>query len=251
MPELIAQPAGHYRFLPGIAPYSCGVIADAGYEIVRVTWQTALAWEQGFAAVDRFLKQQQAPRAALCAMELRSPEPFSMQGFIDFNQQYCAVLEAWGVSVDGANPVARTNVCPPGLETTEPLLQAFSFVRPNSTLARRTFIGAGAGELVSGTLVSEGIVRRGETTPAAIDEKARYVCSVMQERLSGLGADWDDVTQVTAYTVHPLGPLLEGLLLPRLPAARRLGVLWLYSRPPVVDIEFEMDLRGVATEWVV
>jgi hypothetical protein len=250
MPTLINHPTGHYQFLPGIAPYSCGVVAEQGYEVVRVTLRAALTWREGFDFVDRLLAQEGHPRASLCAMELRSRRPFTMQGFVDFNRQYCADLEEWGVYVDGVNPVARTNVCPVGLEADEPVLEAFSFVRPNITLNRRTFIVAGAGELIDGTLDEKGIVRRSETSPDAILEKAAYVCSVMEERLLGIGADWGDVTSMTAYTIHPLEPILEGLILARMPAAQRQGVRWLYSRPPVIDIEFEMDLRGVATEWV-
>ena len=250
MTGLIAHPIGHYRFLPGIAPYSCGVVADSGWEMVHVTLQIPLPWRDGFAWVDRFLREQGRHRAELCAMELRSPKPFTMQGFIEFNRGYCAVLEEWGVFVDGQNPVARTNVCPIALDVSEPVLHAFSFVRPNAALSRRTFIVAGAGELKEGTLVTDGILRRGEVSPDAIAEKARYVCSVMSERLRGLGAEWEQVTAVNIYTLHSFQPLMESLLLQSLPAARRLGVYWHYTRPPVIDIEFEMDLHGVATQWV-
>jgi len=183
-------------------------------------------------------------------MELRSPKPFTMQGFIEFNRGYCSVLEEWGVFVEGVNPIARTNVCPIGMDGAEPVLHAFSFVRPNAGLIRPTFIVAGAGELVEGTLVNDGILRRGETSAEAIAEKARYVCEVMAERLRGLGGSWHEVTTVNAYTINPLHPLMESLVLPSLPAARRHGVTWHYARPPVIDIEYEMDLRGVVTQWV-
>jgi len=248
MSTLIEHPRGGYRFLPGIDPYSCGVIAAPEHEIMRVTLRDAIAWREGFEFVDRVLSHLGCQRANLCAMELRSAKPFSMQGFIDFNRQYCSVLESWDVFVDGANPIARTNVCPTTLDAPEPILHAFSFARP-SDCDRPTFIVAGAGELRAGTLVSEGIVRRGETSTDAIAEKAEYVCQVMQERLQGLQADWHDVTAVDAYTVHPLEPLMESLLA-RLPAAQRHGVHWYYTRPPVLEIEYEMDLRGVATELI-
>ena len=41
------------------------------------------------------------------------------------------------------------------------------------------------------------------------------------------------------------------MTIPGLPAAARLGVRWYYSRPPVKDIEFEMDLRGVVRDVVI
>ena len=43
---LLHNPQGHYRFLKGIAPYSCGVIADEGFEIVHVTLATPPPWRQ-------------------------------------------------------------------------------------------------------------------------------------------------------------------------------------------------------------
>jgi hypothetical protein len=251
MPQLIPHTTGRYHFLPGIAPYSCGVVAAPGFEIVRVTLQDSLPWRQGFHRADEFLKQQGCGRADLCAMELRSPQPFTMEGFISFNGSYCAVLEEWGVFVNGVNPIARTNVCPGALKASEPVLYAFSFVRPNRELRRKTFVVAGAGELVEGTLVKSGILRRSETSPDALHEKAAYVAKVMTERLHGLGADWTDVTAVSAYTIHPLRPLLESVLFALMPVLRGRGIHWHYTRPPIIDIEFEMDLRSVVTEWVV
>jgi hypothetical protein len=44
---------------------------------------------------------------------------------------------------------------------------------------------------------------------------------------------------------------VEGVLLPRIGTAALKGMTWHYSRPPIVDIEFEMDLRGVAREMVI
>ena len=34
---LTDHPAGNYRFLPGIAPYSCGAASSPGFEIAHVT----------------------------------------------------------------------------------------------------------------------------------------------------------------------------------------------------------------------
>ena len=244
MPSLTTHPTGHYRFLPGIAPYSCGVVADPGHEIVRVALLYPTPWREGFKRVDQLLRDRNQPRASLCAMELRSPRPFSMGGFMAFNSIYCAVLEEWGVLVNGLNPVARTNVCPLDLDTQEPVLHAFSYVRPQATAVRPTFIVAGAGELVAGTLATDNIVRPGDTSPDALAEKAEYVFQVMTHRLLGLGVNWDEVTAVNAYTVHDLRPLLPPLS-ERMPAARRHGVCWHYTRPPVIDLEFEMDLHGI------
>ncbi len=243
---LIHNTNAHYSFLRGIDPYSCGVVAAPGWEIVGVTLPAAMPWRDGFDFVDQYLHRAGLERAALCAMELRSPRPFSMDGFIEFNREYRAVLEEWQLLVEGVNPIARTNVAPLIDPPTEVLLHAFSFVRPNPDTPRPTFVVAGAGELREGILEAHRIVRRGAVSPDAMLEKAEYVLGVMEERLNGLGVGWGQVTSVNLYTIHSLDDPLRGLLLDRLGPAARHGLCWHMTRPPVLDIEFEMDVRGVA-----
>jgi len=79
-------------------------------------------------------------------------------------------------------------------------------------------------------------------------EKSSYVLGVMSERLTGLGGCWESVTAVDVYTAQPVDVLLEKALLPGLGSAVRHGLPLFPTRPPIVDIEFEMDLRGVLTE---
>lgn len=248
---LIANPNGHYSFLKGIEPYSCGVVAAAGWEIVRVTLENWLPWRSGFELVDDTLKTHGLARSAMCAMELRSPEPFSMEGFIEFNRGYCAVLEEWQLLVDNLNPVARTNVAPVQDPPATPSLHAFAFVRRNPTLRRSTFVVAGAGELRDGILEAHRIVRRGETSSAAMLEKAAYVLDVMEERLAGLGVSWAQVTATDIYTAYSLDEKLRELLLKRLGPAAQRGLCWHITRPPVREIEFEMDVRGLACEILI
>jgi len=245
---LIPHPKGQYLFLKGIDPYSCGVLAVQGQEIVRVTLGKLMPWREGFDWVDDYLRRHGRDRFALCAMELRSPRPFTMQGFIQFNRGYCDVLKQWGVYVDGLNPVARTNVAPVFDPPATPSLYAFSFTRPVSTATRPTFVVAGAGELRDGILEAGRIVRPGETTPDAMAEKATYVMGVMEERLKGLGVAWDRVTAVDVYTAHPMDSLIRTTLLPGFGAAVRHGLHLFPAHPPIEDIEFEMDVRGVCGE---
>jgi hypothetical protein len=91
-------------------------------------------------------------------------------------------------------------------------------------------------------------VNAGDTSPEAIVAKATYVMDLMEHRLHGLGGDWPAVTAINIYTVHPIGRLLPEVVLRRAQEAGTHGVRWFYSRPPVVGIEYEMDLRGVRTE---
>ena len=158
------------------------------------------------------------------------------------------MLKQWGVYVDGLNPIARTNVAPVFDPPPTPSLYAFSYTQQTSTVARPTFVVAGAGELHDGILEPGRILRAGDTTSEAMAEKASYVMKVMRERLEGLGVSWELVTVVDIYTAHPIHPLMETILLPGLGAAARHGVHLFHTRPPIVDIEFEMDVRGVCCE---
>jgi hypothetical protein len=239
-------PHGQYRFLPGIAPYSSGVVAMPGHQVVHVTLRAPVPWREGFALIDRHLAAERRPRAALCAIALRSPKPFTFEGFAEFNAGYRALLEVWGLLIDGANPIARTNVAPLVAAPAEPSLYGFAYTLPGPT-PRPTFVVAGSGEVVE--LAAERIIRRGETSPDAIREKAAFVMSVMQNRLRGLGADWSDVTTIDVYTPHPIEPFVRDLLGVAGPAAIH-GVRWYPSHPPIVGLEYEMDMRGVAREVV-
>jgi hypothetical protein len=131
----------------------------------------------------------------------------------------------------------------------EPSLYAFSYTVPSSAAPTPpTFVVAGAGELVRGDLAPQAIVRAGETSTEAMQEKAAYVMSIMQARLAGLQAGWIDVTTVDIYTVQPIQPFLATTILEKLEQAAGHGVHWFYSRPPIIGLEFEMDMRGIRRE---
>ncbi len=247
--RLVAAPGG-YDFLPGGSPYSLGVIARPGYEIVHVTLRRALPYRQGFAGVESFLEARRRPATALCALELRSPAPFSFDGFSAFNAVYGEEVTRLDLWVDGENPLARTNVAPVHDPPGEVLMCAFSFTIPSSAEAR-TFIVAGAGELRSDALAAAAVVRPGETSPEAMVEKARNVTETVEARMAGLGAGWDDVTVINVYSAQGVEAPVRSVVLPAAGSAAAAGVRWLPSRPPVAALAFEMDVRGVRRELVV
>ena len=183
---LVRNPKGNYSFLRGIAPYSAGAVADEGYEIVHVRFQQPVRLADGFERVREHLAQVSRPAQALCGMELRSPKPFTFQGFNEFNQGYIEVLTKWGVFVDTVNPVARTNVAPEIGAPVAPSLYGFSYTVPSRT-GKKTFVVAGAGELPEGSLDPHDVVRAGETSADALGEKIRFVMGLMSARLRGLG----------------------------------------------------------------
>lgn len=245
---LLVSHEGQYSFLPGIDAYSSGVVAAPGYEVVHATLHAPVPYREGFDLIARHLRAASRSRATLCAIELRIPEPLSFDGFAGFNVGYRAILADWGLLVDGRNPIARTNVAPLVAGPSSPSLYGFSYTMPAVAAGPATFVVAGSGELRPGTRAAEGIVRNGETSPEAIRDKAAFVMSVMQARLTALGGHWSQITAIDVYTAHAVDPVLAGAILAPMGAAAVHGVRWFPSRPPIVGLEFEMDLRGVHQE---
>lgn len=237
---------GGYRFIRGVAPYSAGVAAERGFEIERVRFDTPVPIDEGFRRIKTHLAVLDRPPAALCACELRSPEPFSEAGFAEFNRAYVSVLEAWGIVRNGVNPVARSNVCPEADPPRVPVFSAFTYSVPGD---RAGFVVAGSGEAPEGQAnYRDHIVRRGDVSQEGLRDKAAWVLGEQERRLRALGFGWTDVTATQLYTVHPVFPWIGEELAAR--GAMRGGLTWHYARPPVVAIDFEMDCRGVATERV-
>jgi hypothetical protein len=244
--EVVAFPAGGYRYIKSVFQYSGGVAAEPGFEIERAGFARPLPMAEAFTAVEGHLSALGRPTTAFAACELRSPAPFSDQGFVDFNRTYVETLERWGLYRDGANPVARTNVCPEYGAPEEPSMHAFSYTVPERG-SHRSFIVAGGGDAAEGTGGYSGrIVREGETSPDAMLEKLRFVVTEMARRLDALGFGWADATSTQVYTVHDIGRFVGDHLAATGVAPD--GFTWHFARPPVVGLEFEMDVRGPARD---
>lgn len=250
--KLIDNPEGNYRFLTGIAPYSAGVVSIPDYEIVHASLLQPVPYRDGFELIEQHLRQHDRNRSALCAIELRSPTPFSFTGFSEFNRSYQALLSEWGLMIGDMNPIARTNIAPQINPPSEPSLYGFAYTVPSPGVQTVSFIVAGAGDLCDqADLREENIVRPGETSVDAMNEKATIVMDVMQERLFGLGRKWPDVTTVDVYTVQPVRPMLESGIFSKAEATSKHGIRWHYSHPPIEGLAFEMDLRAVIHEqWL-
>jgi hypothetical protein len=241
--------AGGYRFIPSVFQYSAGVAAAPGYEIQRVRFRNPVPLTQGFARIERFITATARPLTAFCACELRSPGQFTEQGFRAFNEGYVTTLQRWGLFDGKVNPVARSNVCPEIDPPAEPAFHAFSFTVAMANAAPSFVIAGGAEAREGGASYSERIIRRGETGADAMREKARHVLGEMERRLAALGFRWADTTATQVYTVHDLYPFLADEIVRR--GAARAGLTWHYARPPVRELEYEMDCRAVSRELVV
>lgn len=241
---------GGYQFLQGIDPYSSGVIAVSGREIVHATLSQPMPWQPGLIAVREHLERSGLDRFCLCGVELRCAAPHPMSGFIDFNHQYRSLLAEWDMLVEGENPVARTNVAPVVSPPDETLLYGFSYTRP-SEVDQSTFVVAGGGELPHRELSDQHIVRFGESSEAAMLDKAKCVVDIMQTRLKRLQANAAILSSIRVYCAHPVHRVLNDAIVPGIPEAARVGIHWFYARPPIRNIEFEMDMRGVRREIII
>ena len=163
---------GGYRFIPAVFQYSGGVAAEPGFHIERVMFRNPLPLAAGFQRAEAIIKARGRPLTAFCACELRSPLPFTDEGFREFNELYVRTLAAWGIYDGKTNPVARSNVCPEIAPPPEPCFHAFSFTVPSEERVP-TFVVAGSGEArEGGATYRERTVRYGETNPEALREKA-------------------------------------------------------------------------------
>lgn len=246
---IIEHTPGGFRFLRGIAPYSSGAAAAAGHSIIHATLARPAPYRKGFERIDRHLREHARPPQALCGIELRSPRQFTFAGFDQFNRGYIELLRERGLLLDGLNPVARTNVAPEVAAPAEVLLYGFSYSAPEA-FPQPTFVIAGTGELTGERLDARDIVRRGDVSAQGLREKASQVLRFMDQRMRELGVGWEQATAVGIYSVHDVFALMRPLLLPRLGPAAVHGVRWHFSRPPIEEIEFEMDVRGCSRELV-
>ncbi len=242
--------AGSYQFIPGVFQYSAGVKADDGFEIVRVRFRRPLPLSQGFGAAAGHLAAAGRGVEAFCACELRSPAPFTEQGFSDFNREYVGWLDRWGLTRDGINPVARTNVCPELDPPAAVSMYAFCYTRPASSRSQGSFVVAGSGEAPEGRAsYRDFAIRPGDQSAEGMLEKSRWVLGEMERRMSALGAGWEAATGVHVYTAYDIHPSMQAEIVPRGAAAS--GVSWHLSRPPVQGLDYEMDVRGVFAELVI
>jgi hypothetical protein len=242
-------PAGGYRCLPAVFQCSGGVAALPGFRIERARFAEPVPMAEGWGRIAAVLETAGRPRAAFCACELRSPAPFTEDGFRSFNGAYAAVLKDWGILLpDGTNPVARSNVCPGHAPPSEPGFHAFCYTVPDVGAAL-SFVVAGSGEAEEGHAnYRDHIIAPGDTSAPGMLCKARWVLSEMEQRMAALGAAWHATTGVQAYTVHEIHRGLPEEIVAR--GAARHGLTWHDCRPPVHGRGYEMDCRGMPVERV-
>jgi len=245
---LIDNPRGGFRFRKGGNRFSSGgTVAMHDYEIVHAAFSTALPVAKAFEAVDSFLKHERRPPQALCGVELRSPHAFSFTEFGKLNQGYMDLIAKRDLLVEDANPVARVNVVPELDPPRELAMYGFSYTAPRRA-APPTFL------LAASDLNGEyprGIVARGDVSTKGLQQKLQQVLDSLDKNLGELGAEWSQATVVALYTVHDVFPLMREVLLPRVASSKNFGIRWYFCRPPIEELELEIQVRGCARELII
>ena len=221
----------------------------AGYEVAHATFHPLPTLEKGYELIAHHLQQIGRPIQALCGMELRIPQPLSPQGFAEFNAPYVQRLADWEYTrrqpqPDRADPTWHW-LC---TRLLSPHSTGFPTPCPRTIIVRRLSC---PGRLKSArSAKGSEIVSQGDVSPQGVSQKAQAVLAILEERLQEFSVVWTDVTAVELYTVHNVYPLLEAEILPRLASGGHHGLRWHYARPPVTEIEYEMDARAVYQECV-
>src|SRR5579864_650899 len=183
-PMHVIKAPGGFRFLATDGPFSAGVAAEPGYEIVRVIAPRYTALGDGFRLVERTLEAAGRPPHALCAMELRVPKPTSRAGFDEFNRGYMAQHERWGLRVDGHMAPARTNVAPEMDPPEAPSVHAFCYAIEGAA-PRNTFV-------ISGVPEPPG-------TQGGLAAFWKAIVETIDANMTALGVSWEDVTEAQFY----------------------------------------------------
>jgi hypothetical protein len=245
---LIRNPRGNFHFTKGSPFYASAVLADAGFEIVRATFEQPVPLHAGFDSIQREIKSRGRPMQALCGMELRAQDPYPNRTlFMEFNSQYVERLNSLDLLVDGLIPITRANLAVHDGSVTEQCVYAFLYTVAAKT-NRRTFATSAFADLRRRSDGSVENIAAGDVSPAGLREKVSFVIHTVDENLKAIGASWDLATQVRIYTVQPIGNLIPEIILPVTGPAAHHGINWHYTYPPVVGLELEIDVRGVLRE---
>ena len=237
---------GGYRFVKGVFQYSAGIAPMLGHRLGRGMFRKPVPLAEGFERIESILKSAGRPPTSFAACELRSPAPFTEDGFRAFNEIYVGTLSRWGIFDGATNPVARSNVCPEIAPPPTPSFHAFTYTESGEA-GFGEFVVAGSGEAPEGKgNYRDHVIRPGDVSAVGLREKARYVLGEMERRMGALGFAWKDASAAQVYTVHDLHPFLADEIVRR--GAARMGLTWQYCRPPVDVLDYEMDCRSVATE---
>jgi hypothetical protein len=247
---LLDNAKGNYKFLKGAGvPFSAATLADSGFEIVHASVKPLARLSNGFEVIERQLGEAGRPLNAVCGIELRIPSALTPAGFEEFNRDYIERITAWGVMIDGLNPIARTNVAPAVVPIAEPSLYGFYYTVSARGSQGPGFVLAGAPEMTLRDGRRE-VVAAGDVSLDGLRRKTACVLETLGKLLAEMKVAWNHATAVNLYTVHDLHPLFATDLLPALGSASYGGIRWHFARPPIQGLELEIDCYAARGELV-
>ena len=224
---------GNYRFIVAAGrPFSSGILADPGFDLVHAVFSRPLPLGPGLDAARRQVEAAGRPATALAAFELRIPEPLSLDSFESFNAPYVERMSALGLKIGGECVTARTNVAPTTSGIREPSLYAFTYTVPRGLRDGPAFRLSGATETTN------------EGSPG---DRMRSILEELGRRMVDLGVTWNDATGINVYGA--VGSPMDDVISEFGEAALH-GLTWFPSLPPIRDLKFEVDVRAVGTEIV-
>jgi hypothetical protein len=249
MSKLTHRPEGNFSFYASSRIYCTGSVADKGYSMANATFRDPLPLAKGFAAIQKHLQGIGRPMAALAGLQLRMAKPLSFDGFGTLSDQYVKLLDKYGIRVGEKASTTRTNVTIDRADIAPkvPSIYAFTYTVPGArSSGRKSFIGSGNGEVKGNS--RKDIIALGKTNANGMRAKAEYVMGQINAQLSDLGVSWSDVNNTSLYTVRTVDSYIEDAILGAMGPAARYGVHWMFTRPPIDEIEFEIDVRGTSQE---
>lgn len=232
---LAYNPVGGYRFLgePG-RPFSGGVVADDGFDLVHARFEWPMPLDAGLRAAAKSVTAAGRPVQSVAGFELRIPRPLSLEEFDTFNRGYVALLQGIGLEVDGLMPATRTNVAALAGPVTEPGVVAFSYTSAGSR-TRPGFVMSGVPEAEPGD-------------PEAMLDS---IMNTLTDRMDQLGVTWDDATAIQLYGTDNVQTLIVEKVLGRTGRAAARGIHWFPSLPPITGLRLEIDVRSAGADLVI
>ncbi|CAN7720914.1 hypothetical protein LJR290_006092 [Variovorax sp. LjRoot290] len=248
MSNVTIHEAGSFQFIPG-GLFSLGVAALPGYELHRVRFRQPQALGAGFRVIADYLQKQGRPLTALAACELRSPAALTRADFNKFNNYYVDLLTSLGFSGQIPYPIGRSNLAPLFNPPTECALFAFSFTTPiqQESIAKPVdFVISGKPEIIEEP--PGGVFGGTDVSAEGLIGKAAFIMQALRQRVTSLGAEWSSVNGAQIYTVHPLEAVISSVFAGS--GLTNVGLTLFPSYPPVLGMEFEVDVRAVSRELV-
>jgi hypothetical protein len=234
--------------LPAISAYSAGIATSTGFEITALRLLDCPSLADGFKRIDREIQRCGLTPHALVGLQLRSPGAFTFESFAKFNEKYRKLLLERSLVLGDINPISRTNVIPIDGAPFDPSIIVAFIVHPSKGVGGMDFIVSGTGE-VDGELGPENIVARGDWSAKGMAAKVDCVLNILAARLVALSATGNSPTTINVYTAHEITNLSDAISL-KLPSVARNGFAHWLTRPPIKEIEFEMDCSAFSN-WCV